>query len=121
MELLLAALRLGHGSRRLFDRLVDVAPVRGVLDELLVEGMDLLLRDVDVEDAQLVVEFLVLLRLADLTLEGANLPLHLLEDIGFAQEVLLGLLDLPYGLLAVGLELRYPRRLLEHAAAVFGL
>ena len=64
-------------------------------------------------------KLLVPLRLADLTLQGADLALHLLEDVGFAQEVLLGLLDLPQGLLAVGLELRDSRRLLEHTAAVF--
>ena len=121
VELLLPALRLGHGTRCLFNRLVDVAPIRRVLHKLLVKRVYLLLRDVDVEDAQLVVKFLVLLRLADLTLERADLALHLLEDVGFAQQVLLGLLDLPQGLLAVGLELRDSRRLLEHAAAVFGL
>ena len=121
VELLLATLRLGYCARRLFNRLVDVAPVRRILHELLVEGVYLLLRDVDVEDTQLVVKLLVLLRLADLTLERADLALHLLEDVGFAQEVLLGLLDLPQGFLAIGLELRDSRRLLEHAAAVFRL
>ena len=121
MEFLLAALRLCDRTRRFFDGLVYVAPVRRVLHKLLVKGLDLLPRNIDVEDAQLVVKLLILLRLADLTLQGADLALHLPQDVGFAQQVLLGLLDLPQGLLAVGLELRDPSRFLEHAAAVLRL
>ena len=121
VQLLLRGFGGGHRLARLRNRRLDFLAVRRVLFQRLVELVDLLLGHVDVEPAQLVAEFLVLLRLADLPLQRADLPLHLPQDVRLAQQVLLGLLDLPQRLLAVRLELGDARRLLEHRAAVLGL
>ena len=115
-------LGLGGGDRllRLGDCAVDLGAVPRVLLQLLVVGADALAGKVDVEPAQPVPELLALLRLAHLALQGADLALHLAQDVLLAQEVLLGLLDLAERLLAVGLELGDAGRLLEHGAAVLG-
>ncbi len=83
--------------------------------------MNLDFRSVDIEPAQLVAHLLIALGLAHLTLQRANLPLHFAQDIGLAQEVLLGLLDFAQGVLAVGLELGDAGGLFEYGAAVLGL
>ena len=81
MKLLLLLLGLDHDRRRLFDGLLDLLSVRRVLLEDEVEFVDLLLRNVDVESAQFVAQFLVALGLADLTLQRADLALHLAKDV----------------------------------------
>ena len=121
VDLLARALGRVDGDRRLLDRLLGFALVLRVHFQREVECLDLALADVDVEPAQLVAQLLVLLGLADLALERADLALHLAEDVRLAEEVLLGLLDLAQGFLAVGLELRDAGGLLEDGAAVLGL
>ena len=121
VEVLRRLLGLGDGLLRLGDCLVDLVAVDRVLLEFLIEGVDLLLRNVNVEPLELVAEFLVLLSLADLALEGCDLPLHFAEDVRLAEKVLLGLLNLAQGLLAIHLELRDAGGLFEDRAAVFGL
>ena len=121
VDLLGRALGGVHGRRRVGDGLFRVALVLRVHLEREVERLDLALRDVDVQPAQLVAQLLVALRLAHLALERADLPLHLAQHVCLAQEVLLRLVDLAQGLLAVCLELGDAGGLLEHAAPVLGL
>ena len=118
---LLGGFRRGDLFRRLGNRLLDFLTVRRVLFENRVKLVDAVLRDVNVDSAQFVAQFLVFLRFPDLTLKRTDLPLHLAQNVRLAQQILLGLLDLAEGLLAVGLELRYARRLLEDGAAIFRL
>ena len=121
METLLLRLGGDYDIGGLCDRLLDLLAIYGVLLEHLIEVVYLVLRDVDVEAAKLVAELLVALRLADLTLQRADLTLHLAQYVRLAKQVLLGLVDLAKGLLAVGLELRDSGGLFEHGAAVFRL
>ena len=121
MKLLLGLLGGDDRLGRLGDRAVDLLAVRRVLLERPRELVDALLGDVDIEPLQFVAKFLVLLGLADLTLERGDLPFHLTEDIGLAEEVLLGLFDLAERLFTVGLELRDAGGLLENGAPILGL
>ena len=121
MDLLRAALGGVHLGGEVDDRLVRFALLLGIALEREVEILEFPLAEEDVEPAQLLVQFLVALGLAYLTLEGADLTLHLAQDVRLALEVLLGLVDLAHRLLAIGLELRDAGRLLEHRAAVLGL
>jgi hypothetical protein len=66
------------------------------------------------------VQLLVAPRLAGLALQGDDLPLDLAQDVGQAQQVLLGLVQLADGLALVGLVLGDAAGFLEHLAAVFG-
>ena len=94
---------------------------RGVqLAEARVEGRQAAAGDENVERAQLVLQLLVAARLAGLALQGTDLALDLADDVGQAQQVGLGLLQLAQGLLAVGLELGDAGGLLEDAAAILG-
>jgi len=54
-----------------------------------------------------------------LTLECADLTLHFADDIGQAEQVRVGLLNLSEGFLAVGLKLGDACCLFEYGAAVF--
>ena len=60
-------------------------------------------------------------RLGGLPLQGANLPLHFLNRVGDAQQVLLGVLQLAQRFLLLRFEFRDPRRLLENHPPVFRL
>ena len=73
-----------------------------------------------VEDAQVLHEGLVAARLSRLALERADLALHFLDDVGDAQEVALGVLQLTEGLFFLRLVLRDPGGLLEDRATVLG-
>ena len=121
MYLLRRALGGVHIGRRVGNRLLRLALAFRVHLEREVERLDLALRDVDVQPAQLVAQFLEALRLAHLALERTDLPLHLAQHVGLAQEVLVRLVDLAQGLLAVGLELGDAGGLLEDAATVLWL
>ena len=121
MHLLLLALRRHHYFRRLRDILVDPLAVLDILLQIQIVFVDLLFGDVNIKPAQFIAQFLELLRLAHLTLQGADLTLHLPEDVCLAQEILLGLLDLPQRLLAVRLELRDTCGFLEYRTTVFRL
>ena len=74
----------------------------------------------DVARAQLVLEALVALGLADLALQRNDLALHFLDDVAQPQQVRLGVLQLAQGLFLVGLVLADAAGLLEHFAAVVG-
>ena len=112
---------IGDGPKRLLYERIRLHALRSVQLKGQVKRADLVPRHVDVETAHLVAKLLVLLRLADLPLQGADLSLHLAQDIRLAKQVLLRLLYLADRLLAVCLELRYAGGLLEHGATVFGL
>ena len=72
-----------------------------------------------VENAQVLHEGLVASCLAGLALKGANLPLHLLDDIGDTEKVRLGVLQLAERLLLLRLVLRDAGSLFEDGASVF--
>ncbi len=120
MQFLLARLRLRNRRGRLLYRLVYLLAVRRILLQLIVKALDALLGDVNIESAQFIAQLFVLLCLADLTLEGRDLALHFAQDVRFAQQILLGLVDLAQRFLAVRLELGNARGLLENRATVLG-
>jgi hypothetical protein len=60
-------------------------------------------------------------RLRGLRLQGVVAAPHFIEDALDVAHILLGLLELPLGLLTAHAEARDSRRLLEHGAALLGL
>ena len=75
----------------------------------------------EVELLPLLVQRLVLLRLAGLTLERADLTLHLIHDIADALEILAGRVELSLRLASLLLVTRDPRRLLDEDPSLPGL
>ena len=75
----------------------------------------------EVELLPLLVQRLVLLRLAGLTLERADLALHLVHDITDALKVLAGRVELSLGLASLLLVARHSRRFLDEDAPLPGL
>jgi hypothetical protein len=116
-----ALLGLGHGG-------LPAGELRGEGERLRVEVADAdvgrgeaAARDEQVEAAQAVAQLAVLLGLAGLALERADLAFDLADHVGQAQQVGVGLFELVERLLAVGLELGDAGGLLEDAAPVLGL
>ncbi len=86
-----------------------------------VENVEVFAGRVDVELVQFVAEGLVGSGFAGLSLERADLPFHFADDVGEAQQVGLGVLELAEGFLLVGLELGDAAGFLENRAPVFGV
>ena len=76
--------------------------------------------EVGVEDAEILHEGLVAAGLACLALERSDLALDLLDDVGDAEEVRLGVFELAESLFLLGLVLGDACGLLEDGAAILG-
>ena len=121
METAPCLFRGSDGIGGFLDERICLHTFRGIEFKGEIERTDLVAGNENIETAHLVAQLLVPLGLSNLTLERADLALHLAQDIRLAQKVLLGLLDLANGLLAVRLEFRNAGGLLKHGTAVFGL
>ena len=78
------------------------------------------MREVGVEHAQVLHQGLEAAGLPGLALEGADLALHLLDDVGDAEKIRLGVLEFAEGLFLLRLVLRDAGGLFEDGATVLG-
>ena len=76
------------------------------------------MREMSVEDAEILHEGLVATSLSSLTLQRADLSLHLLDDVGDAQEIGLGVFQLAEGLFLLGFVFRDAGSLFKNGAAI---
>ncbi len=120
-------MQLGGGRFGLRHQVLPLDLQAGQVGKLLVElaqaavqGGEPPPRDEQIEAAQFGFQFLVAPRASGLALQRADLALDFADHVGQPQQVGLGLLELAQRLLAVGLELGDPRRLLEDRAPVLG-
>ncbi len=84
------------------------------------KGVELVPPETVFQRGQFVEARLVAARLARLPLQRADLPFHLADDVGEADQVGLGVFEFAQGLLFLALVLRDPGGFLENRAAVFG-
>ena len=82
-------------------------------------GVELVAREFGLELGQLIERGLVAAGLAGLALERADLPLHFADDVGEADEVGLGVLQLAQRFLFLALEFRDAGGFLENRTAIF--
>ena len=108
------------GGARL-DLVAKLLGGRLTLGDLGLQHVELMSSELRVEMLQLRGDLFVSARLAGLTLQRTNLPLHLSNEIGDAQQVLVGVLQLAEGFFLLRLELRDARRFLEHHPAILRL
>ena len=90
----------------------------GALQNFRHQNIELVSRQLRFQMTQLVRDLFVATRLAGLTLEGANLPLHFANQILDAQKILLGVFQFAQRFLFLRLELGDARRFLKHEPPV---
>ena len=92
-----------------------------LLGNLGLQHVELMARELRFEVLQFLGNLFVAARLAGLALKRTDLPLHFADEIGNAQQVLVGIFQFAERLMFLALVFRDAGGFLENEAAVFGL